>query len=145
MLWLEILLLVNELTCVACLVISCLAIHLAFKGLGTTDEKSSDTVDWYARRLVPVFYVSALTIVYSLKLDDGYMGTTTPMIQGVGHVSMSPSRRIVWPLVVLVLFLACSMIGTHRCTSLVNHSLIYGHTQHTNDHKEGASGQFAEV
>jgi len=124
MLWLEILLLVNELTCVACLVISCLAIHLAFKGLGTTDEKSSDTVDWYARCLVPVLYVIALTIVYSLKLDDGYMGTTTSMIQGVGHVSMmSPSSRIVWPLVVLVLFLACSMIGTHRCTSFVKHQV----------------------
>ena len=78
-LWIEIVLLVNELFCVVSLLVSCLAVRQAFKGQGTVDELSSNAVDMIARRVIPPVYVVALAVLYNIDMEDGYFGTLNPM------------------------------------------------------------------
>ena len=101
-LWIEILLFVNELWCAICILVSCTAIYQAYKGLGTTEEHRSDRVDYWARRFVPSTYAIAIGIVYSITLDDGYMGSLDPMFQGLGKVNASGKLAIV-PCVLVVI------------------------------------------
>ena len=55
-----------------------------------------------ARRFVPSTYAIAIGIVYSITLDDGYMGSLDPMFQGLGKVNASGKLAIV-PCVLVVI------------------------------------------
>jgi len=86
MLWVELLLLINEIFCVLALLESALAVCVAYRGLGTVEEEMAENIDWWAKRIVFPTYLLTLGIVYSLagKLDDGYYGTTREMFEGLG-------------------------------------------------------------
>jgi hypothetical protein len=83
MLWIELLLLVNEFFCVVAVLESCLAIKVAFDGLEKINEAKAELIDSWAKRVVPASYFVSLAIVYSITMDDGYESTTNPMFQGL--------------------------------------------------------------
>ena len=103
MLWVEFLLLINELFCVLNLLISCFAVYRAFRRFGTVDEHASDAVDLQARWSVPALHACALGIIYSIELEDGYLGNGSSMFMGlapgivahVGFIFIMPSTIIV--------------------------------------------------
>ena len=118
-LWIEIVLLVNELFCVVSLLVSCVAVRQAFKGQGTVDELSSNAVDMIARRVIPPVYVVALAVLYNIDMEDGYFGTLNPMFQGLATGKDSKLSLkwsvVVAPLCVLfavVTYLAAKRTGT---------------------------------
>ena len=94
-LWIELLLVANELFCVLSLLCSVWAFWTAYKGLGTVDEKASERYDYWARRIVPPAYVVVMSVIYGLDLDDAYKETTNPMYEGLGKLSVRATVAIV--------------------------------------------------
>eukprot|EP00966_Prymnesium_polylepis_P177753 4116459-Prymnesium_polylepis.1 len=121
MLWVEVLLLVNEVFCVMALLESCYAVKVAFEGTGTVEEERSEFVDYWAKRVVPSLYVLCLAITYSITMDDGYSATTNEMWQGLvsGHGAKMTIdwMRIVLPFLALVVVIV-SYKGAQRSKHL---------------------------
>ena len=118
-LWVQILLILNELVCILCLLESCLAIYHAFEAIGRIDELRAERTDYHARRIVPSTYIILLGTVYSLELDDGYMGTSKSMFQGIKGASVRVDAGIliapcVVIAVVIVWFAIQKMEGRKR-------------------------------
>jgi len=109
-LWVTLLLLTNELVCVICVLESCLAVYVAYKGQGTVDEHLADTIDFWSRRLVPPIYFILLGVIYSISFDDGYMTPEQNMYYGLATGESSSTmlslRIIIAPLVILSLVAA---------------------------------------
>jgi hypothetical protein len=106
MMWVEILLLVNEIFCILALLETCLAVKVAFEGSDTVEEGRAMFIYYWAKRLVPSAYIISLCITYSLDMDDGYSETSNPMWQrlasGVGaKVMLRPLHIIVPPLAII--------------------------------------------
>ena len=87
MLWVELLLLINEIFCVLALLESALAVCVAYRGLGTVEEEMAENIDWWAKRIVFPTYLLTLGIVYSLA--GARVG-----VQGKGQISCGGSGFI---------------------------------------------------
>jgi len=105
MLWIELLLLMNEAFCVIALIESAFAVYVAFGGRGTVDEEASEFIDRIAQRIIPPLYFLGLGYVYSIRMDDGYLGTTKLMYEGLQGTRFDVRIFIIFPLVLMMVVL----------------------------------------
>ena len=100
MLWVDIFNWVNfGFACVA-IVESVVVIFIAFGGVGTVDEVAAEKVDYWARRLIPSLYACVQGVVYSMHLDDGYLGHwDKTMFQGApANITFNTAIALILPL-----------------------------------------------
>ena len=111
-LWIEIVLLVNELFCVISLLVSCIAVRQAFKGQGTVDELTSNAIDMAARRTIPPCYVVALAVLYNIELEDGYFANMNPMFEGLA-TGKDSKMSLKWNVIIAPLCLLLVPFATY--------------------------------